>query len=307
MKLGEVHPVSPAEDFGELQEAFQHPIFRDASPERRAELMLASSEAKYQSENAYPWEHYFGTELAPRLEGGTALDLGCFNGGRGAAWFERYRLRRLEGIDVGETLIEAATQYARHRGIDAGYQLAKGEELPYEDGRFDAILTYDVFEHVQNLGLTLGECWRVLKPGGHLLAVFPSYYQPIEHHLSLVTRTPAVHYFFGARTLIRAYWEILQERGDEAAWYGRSSPEPLPWERCNTINGTTLAAFRRLLGDGRWDVEWFGRKPIGSIGRGAQDRLWPKLIAALAYPLTYVPGLQECVLHRITYILRKNA
>ena len=31
MKLGEVHPVPPTEDFGELQEAFQHPIFREAS------------------------------------------------------------------------------------------------------------------------------------------------------------------------------------------------------------------------------------------------------------------------------------
>ena len=147
----------------------------------------------------------------------------------------------------------------------------------------------------------------MLMPGGRLSVVFPSYYQPLEHHLSLVTRTPAVHWFFGARTLIRAYWEILQERGEAAACYGRSSPEPYPWERCNTINGTTLAGFRRLFGAGGWGVEWFGRKPIGSIGRGVQHRRWPKIIAAMAWPMTSMPGLRECVLHRITYILRKTA
>lgn len=54
-------------------------------------------------------------------------------------------------------------------------------------------------------------------------------------------------------------------------------------------------------------MERFGRKPIGSIGRGVQHRRWPKRIAAMARLVSSVPGLQECVVHRITYIVRKTA
>lgn len=45
----------------------------------------------------------------------------------------------------------------------------------------------------------------MLKPGGRPCVVFPSYCQPLEGHLPLVTRTPAAPWLFGARTLIRAY------------------------------------------------------------------------------------------------------
>jgi hypothetical protein len=78
--------------------------------------------------------------------------------------------------------------------------------------------------------------------------VFPSYFQPIEHHLSLVTGTPGLQYMFTGKTLIAAYSEILQERGAEASWYGRESVLA-DWERGNTINGMTERRFERLLAD----------------------------------------------------------
>ena len=64
------------------------------------------------------------------------------------------------------------------------------ENLPFPDERFDAILSFDVFEHVQDVAATLAECHRVLKQGGLLLVVFPGYWQPREHHLGLATRLP---------------------------------------------------------------------------------------------------------------------
>ena len=305
MKLRETRPESPEKDFGELQEAFRHPYFIGSPPERRRELMLESSQSKFRSENDYAWDHYFGVDLHRYLSGADVLDLGCFNGGRGVAWFERYGFHSLKGVDVSETLIEAAALFARERGVNASYQVAKGEDLAFPDESFDAILTYDVLEHVQDLERTMDECWRVLRPGGRMFLVFPSFYQPLEHHLSLVTHTPAFHYFFSAETLIRAYSEIIEERGPEADWYKRSSPEPYSWERCNTINGTTLREFKPIIRNHDWRVDLFARMPIGSIGRGVRQRRWPKLLAAVSFPFTFVPWVQECVLHRITYILRK--
>lgn len=120
--------------------------------------MLKSSQAKYESEEVYPWDHYFGFSLRSHLEGRVALDLGCFTGGRSIAWAQRYGLRRISGVDVEPVYIEAATLFARLYDVPSEFRVGYGEKLPVEDDSFDAILSFDVLEHVRNVGKTLAEC-----------------------------------------------------------------------------------------------------------------------------------------------------
>jgi len=305
MRFGEVFPLPPGQRSGELQEVFNHPRFTHGSEAERRAIMRSSALAKYENERDYPWDHYFGMELAPWLRGSRALDLGCFTGGRGVAWAERYDLASLIGVDVAEPFIAAAREFARSRNIPAEYRLARAEVLPLDNASVDAVLSFDVMEHVQDVPRALEECHRVLKPGGRLFVVFPSYYQPVEHHLSLVTRCPGLQYLFSGRTLLRAYCEILDERGTSADWYRRRSTDLEPWERGNTINGTTLARFRRYLRRTRWKVLHQSRKPIGSIGRNASKSLLLRGISLVCYPLALLPGLEEIFLHRISYVLQK--
>jgi SAM-dependent methyltransferase len=306
MKMREAVPAPPGERVGELQEVFRHRIFLEGTQERRKAIMLESSRSKYESELAYPWDHYFGRDLAPLLQGQVALDLGCFTGGRSIAWFERYGLRFIHGIDVEPEYIEAATQFAATKGVPSRYHLAHGEQLPFADGELDAILSFDVFEHVQDVGRTLQECRRILKKGGRLFVVFPSYFHPTEHHLALATRLPGIHYLFSGKTLVRAYHELLQERGEAARWYWRNSPQLADWERGNTINGTTLAKFRRLIRGGDWKTVLHSEKPIGSIGRNASRLRGAALLSPALGLAARVPGLREIFLHRITFILEKT-
>jgi SAM-dependent methyltransferase len=305
MRLREAIPAPPDDRVGELQEIFRHRIFLQGSETARRAIMLESSRSKYESELAYPWDHYFGRSLAPLLGDKVALDLGCFTGGRSVAWFERYGLRFIHGIDVEPEYIEAATQFAATKHVPSRYHLAHGEELPFADGELDAILSFDVFEHVQDVRRTLAECRRILLRGGRLLVVFPSYFHPTEHHLALATRLPGIHYIFSGKTLVRAYHELLEERGDAACWYRRSSPQLERWERGNTINGTTLAKFRRLIREGGWKVVLHSAKPIGSIGRNASKLRGAALLSPALGLAARVPGLREIFLHRITYILEK--
>jgi 2-polyprenyl-3-methyl-5-hydroxy-6-metoxy-1,4-benzoquinol methylase len=306
MKMWEAVPRAPDNGVGELQEVFRHRTFLEGSPERRKAIMLESSRSKYESELAYPWDHYFGQDLAPLLRGQEALDLGCFTGGRSVAWFERYQLRFVQGIDVEDEYIEAATQFAALKNVPSQYQVARGEQLPYATESLDAVLSFDVFEHVQDVGRTLEECRRILKPGGRLFVVFPSYFHPTEHHLALVTKMPGIHYLFSGKTLVRAYYEILEERGEAAYWYKRKSPQLQPWERGNTINGTTLAKFRRMLRNGGWKILLHSTKPIGSIGRNATRMRSAALLTPAFGVAARMPGLRELFLHRITYILEKE-
>lgn len=308
MKLAERRPPPPDQVTGELQEVFCHDSFLKADDQKRAEIMRASSLSKYVSEVEYPWDGYFGFALRPFLEGKSVLDLGCFNGGRGVAWFERYGILELSGIDTDPVYIEAAQNFANCRGINAEFRVGTGETIPFDDDAFEAILTFDVFEHVQDLQTTLHECQRVLKPGGHIFAVFPSYFHPVEHHLSLVSRTPFLQLMFSGQTLVEAYCEIINERGEnDAAWYGRPSRNLDVWERCNTINGTTYRRFTRLVRETGLVVVRDVHKPVLSIGRLVANRPIIRRSARLLTPLTYVPGLQEVFLHRITFVLGKPA
>ncbi len=299
-------PRPPAEDVGEWKEVFDHPIFLDGTPEARRDIMRRSAEAKYRSEREYPWDAYFGRDLAPGLAGRRLLDLGCFTGGRGVAWAERYRAASLAGVDVTEPFVEAARQFAAAHGIAGEFRVGHGETLPFAPGSVDAVLAFDVFEHVQDLAATLAECRRVLVPGGRLYTVFPGRYHPLEHHLNLATRMPALNWIFGGATLVAAYDEILAARGPEAAWYRRRSPRLEPWERGNTTNGTTHAGFRRLVAAGGWRVLADGRQPVGSIGRNAARHPGLRRAARLLRPLTAVPGVRELFLHRIAMILETS-
>jgi len=72
------------------------------------------------------------------------------------------------------------------------------------------------------------------------------------------------------------------------------------------VNGTTLRGFRRLLRDHPWRVVLHPKRPIGSVGRNISKSRAARLASRLFEPLTFVPGLEEVFVHRITYVLEKG-
>lgn len=305
LKLRERRPEFSPQHVGELSEVFNHPAFLQAPADEQEALMLASAAAKYESEIAYPWDHYFATDLRPLLRGIDALDLGSFTGGRAVAWYERYGLTSIAGVDVRREFVAAAGLFAARHDVVADFRLGRGEELPFGEASFDAVLSFDVLEHVQDLRATLHECLRVTRPGGLMLAVFPSYYHPTAHHLDLVSTTPCVHWVFPSRALMAAYDSILSDRGGDAAWYCRRTPTLEPWERGNTINGTTCASFRRCAAEAGWLLRAQIRLPVGAVGRTTEHDTVAHLAAHCLWPLTRVPRVQDLVLHRLTWVLQK--
>jgi SAM-dependent methyltransferase len=247
----DVHDLA---DGGAFQELFDHPDVVAASPDRRRELGLLWAEHLYRHEVAHPLDEQLGVDLVDLCRDARMLDLGCYIGGRTARWVERYAGREIHGVDVDARFLDVAEAFAKRRDVEADFRLGAGEALPYPDGFFDVILTQDTFEHVRDLGRVLAECRRVLRDGGHLVVTFPPFFAPHAHHLDLATRTPFVHWLFSPRVVFEAYFELLDERGAAAEWYRREEREPLPHERGYSINGTTAAAFRRMIAAG-WEVE----------------------------------------------------
>lgn len=295
----------PSIDDKSLAEIFHHNSFIYASKEDREKIMFDSSDFRYCYEYLYPFDLFFGIDLAPLLKNKIVLDFGCFTGGRSIAWVERYKLKKIYGIDIRNVYIEAATKFAQIKKVNADFTISKSKTLPYNDCKFDAILTYDVFEHVDDLENTLRECYRVLKKGGKMFVVFPSYYNPIEHHLSLVTLTPFLHYFFRGKDLVDVYNKIIDKR-EGAYWYKRPNRDLETWEKCNTINGMTKSKFRQIIRNGNWKVSYEYNQSFLRTG-GIVNR-YPilKPISLLLDPFSNFPILNEFISARIVFILEKN-
>jgi SAM-dependent methyltransferase len=77
------------------------------------------------------------------------------------------------GIDPGPAMIAVARREATSAASRAEFRLAAIERLPFPDASFDLVLSSFMLHHlppeVKRAGL--GEVYRVLKPGGRLLAV----------------------------------------------------------------------------------------------------------------------------------------
>lgn len=293
----------PSNDDVSWSEIFRQKSFTQASKQEREEIMLKSSEFTYLEEFHHPFDLFFGLDLGTLLEGQVALDLGCFTGGRSIAWAERYKLDKIYGLDIQDIYIEAAQNLAKRKGIKPEFVCSKGESLPFKDEKFDAILSLDVFEHVQDVEQVLRECNRVLRRGGRLFVVFQSYFHPMGHHLSLVTATPFVHYFFSGKDLVDAYNEIIDERGDEASWYKRQSRNLEPWERCNTVNGMTKWKFRHLLKHTNWNILCERHSPL--LKGLSEKHPALRLMRYVIYPFAQLRGFEEFLCEAIIYVLEK--
>jgi ubiquinone/menaquinone biosynthesis C-methylase UbiE len=77
------------------------------------------------------------------------------------------------GIDASPEMIQVAQDKASWQKLDVNFQQGVIEALPFEDTRFDIVLSTLMFHHLpdnlKNRGLA--EIYRVLKPGGRLLIV----------------------------------------------------------------------------------------------------------------------------------------
>lgn len=95
------------------------------------------------------------------------LDAGC---GTGALlpWAASLTAPSLPiAIDVSP----AAVERCRTAGLPAELEVASVTELPFDDGRFDLVLSSDVLQHltIDQASSAASEMTRVLRPGGRLL------------------------------------------------------------------------------------------------------------------------------------------
>ena len=100
-------------------------------------------------------------------QGSRVLDLGCAGGFMAEALARRGA--DVTGLDPARAAIDVARTHAAQEGLQIAYDVGAGEDMPYDDESFDAVVCVDVLEHVQDRARVLSESARVLRPGGAFL------------------------------------------------------------------------------------------------------------------------------------------
>jgi 2-polyprenyl-3-methyl-5-hydroxy-6-metoxy-1,4-benzoquinol methylase len=115
------------------------------------------------------WEHVYRYAFASRfVSGKRVLDIACGEG-YGAAALQKAGAAQIIGVDISEAVcLHARSKY----GLDA--RPGTAEQIPLPDRSVDVIISFETIEHVPDPHRFLGECVRILVPGGKLVISTPN-------------------------------------------------------------------------------------------------------------------------------------
>lgn len=140
-------------------------------------------------------------EFAGREE---LLDVGC---GTGAFGQHRPEGVRVCGVDADPGALEIAARYEDVRQVDL-----ESEPLPFADDSFDGILAKDVLEHLAVPARLVRDLFRVLRPGGIVVASLvmanPRAVWSDYTHVRGFTRRAAVLLFADAGFSVETTWRM---------------------------------------------------------------------------------------------------
>lgn len=141
--------------------------------------------------------------LLPPAQGGRALDLGA---GRGISSYalakEGWKVSALEpdpSTLVGAGAIRAL---ANDSGMPIEVVTEFSEKLPFADGSFDLVNCRQVLHHARDLPQTCREIFRVLKPGGRMVATREHVISKREDLQAFLDRHPLHHLYGGENAFL---------------------------------------------------------------------------------------------------------
>ena len=182
--------------------------------------------------------------LLPRRDGIDVLEVGCAQG-RGLIALTELGHRAV-GIDPHEPALEVARRLAQEHGMAVEVANGQAEAIPEPEGRFDLVLAFSVMEHVNDLGASLREIHRVLKPRGVFWFNSASSMSPFQEEIS---RVPLFGWYPDPLKRRVMAWASRHR----PAWIGHTDTPALHWWTPRKARRELAAAGFEEVWD-RWEL-----------------------------------------------------
>jgi SAM-dependent methyltransferase len=216
-----------------------------AAPKDRLESGLR----EYQDGERF-FRHFAGTLRHANLRGLRILDLGCGYGGRTIYYANVCAAEHVDGIEISPLMVERCRRLAMELDC-TGVRFSVGfaEDLPFSSESFDAAISFDVLEHVRDPVRAVSEVARVLRPGGRIWFVFPTYLGARASHLDYLTLVPGLHRIFDPDVTVCVANEFLVSEPDRFGTAVQPPPAISSTGRVAlpTLNGLTLREAREIF------------------------------------------------------------
>jgi len=213
------------------------------------------------------WSRLVGQEFLPWLavpSGSRWLDIGCGTGSLSETVLREADPSEVVGIDASDGFVAYAREHVRDER--AKFRVANAQGLPFEDDRFDAVVSGLVLNFIPSPERGLAEMVRVVRPGGTVAAYVWDYADGMQ--------------------LMRRFWDAAAALDpnardlDEGLRFPICRPEPL--ERLFRDAGLEAVAVRSI--------------DVPTVFRDFQD-YWSPFLGAQGPAPSYAMSLDES--HRV--------
>jgi ubiquinone/menaquinone biosynthesis C-methylase UbiE len=120
-----------------------------------------------------PFVGKFRRDLLTQADG-NILEIG-FGTGLNVSHYPSH-IRKITAVEPNFGMHRLAQRRIRESGIDVDQRVVSGEQLPFEPGSFDCVVSTFTLCSIEHVNQAVSELYRVLKPGGRFLF--------LEHGLS---------------------------------------------------------------------------------------------------------------------------
>jgi SAM-dependent methyltransferase len=239
------------------------------------------------------------------LEGADLLDIGCGWGGKSIYYAEHYPVRSVTGFDLPGVFDPAVpAQYAEERGLsNCSFISGYAEDIPLPDDQFDVVIMDDVLEHVADPEAVLRESRRVLRPGGLLIARFPSIRMMQAHHFDRALKLPGLHYLLPWRTWAGGFNYYLLHGRKKCTYEPFAEVRPTAFHKGLTmgLNGMDYKAFKGVADRSGLAIRSLGMVGFPRAKFGARGWAF-----TLYQALRSIPPLHEVLSRSIVFVGEKK-
>lgn len=169
--------------FSKVTAAREREFERQNVAGKREDYLKSNPIQRYQDDEVYRSKVDQLRQGLLKLTGGPPerwiLDLGGNTGGETT-------VLQQEGLqmvlsDINEVALEVARARAANFGLEPPCSVAADvHSLPFRDESFQVVMVIEALHHFEDYGKALGEIFRVLEPGGGLMALEPNGWNPLR-------------------------------------------------------------------------------------------------------------------------------